>query len=478
MTKISPNRGFPILAYPKCDTSSPVSLSLIFKHDEALTQATLCLLSPLFIDAHEDRQTFILQYDAENIVPGSISLGPAVIPLPQDRLKVLAREGDSQIRTLSLTLRKVCPVWCMLPSRPLRPRSGCEAPFHQLAKLAQALELHVVFDYNRLHYDHLMAFQQLLKHPEQLSGFPVGQYYRQKQYTRMNWSVFGIDDSDLPPAYTEPSGKRPRFSTSPTLSSPPPKQARLLPGPEGTYTSPTDKDSTPTPSPKLQHSITPSAKSPPIAILSPGPPCSPAAPTALSASLYKRLGNRIEGELGGIYAQTLSHANYLQKTAYMEFEEELEDSRLQFGIDKQDAVYEVQNQADQTLQALTEDCENLVEYVEEKANQKAYEVVDRTSERLDELGQKVSLEREREELKRDKEELRKDKEELRKDKEELRKDKEELRRDKEGLRRDKKRLRRDRENLQNDQMRFESEKRAVKVNGRGEQGNRAGSAPA
>jgi len=94
MTQNESNSGFPVLAYSKCDVASPVSLSLVFKYNERREQATLPLLSSLFIRACEDAQTVILQDDADNIASSEISLGPTSIPLLDERVRALARQGN------------------------------------------------------------------------------------------------------------------------------------------------------------------------------------------------------------------------------------------------------------------------------------------------------------------------------------------------------------------------------------------------
>lgn len=215
------NSGIPVLAY-SCDSESPVSLSLFIKCNDRRAQMTLCLQSLHFLQGFDDRQTVILQYDADHMVPGTISLRPATIPLPQERLNSLARAGNPQIRTLSLKLRKRCPVWCM-PSAILALRPGCEAPFLQLAELARATQVSILFDHNWLHRGLQASLKRLIEHPEALSGFPVGQRYREQRLRQVDWREFSagetdthagtsatIEEGELPPGYAEANRKRPR----------------------------------------------------------------------------------------------------------------------------------------------------------------------------------------------------------------------------------------------------------------------------
>lgn len=210
--------GIPALAYPH-DSQSPVSLSLFIKCNDRRAQMTLCLQSQLAVQDIGDKQMVILQYDADHMVPGTISLRPAALPLPQERLDSLSRAGNPQIRTLSLKLRKTCPVWCA-PSTAFKQQPGCSASTLPLAELAQATHISILFDHNWLHRGLQAILQRLIEHPEHLSGFPVGQRYREQRLRQTDWSVFDIEvidacgdatitvEGELPPDYAEPSTKR------------------------------------------------------------------------------------------------------------------------------------------------------------------------------------------------------------------------------------------------------------------------------
>lgn len=227
MTQDIRKSGFPALAYHKCDIT-PVSLSLVFLYSELRAQTTLCLQSSMSLEGFDHEQRVILQYDADNIIPGTVSLGPATIPLPQNRLDALARAGNPQIRTLSLILKSACPVWCMPLSGSLVARSGYEKDFGHLANLAKATEINVLFDYNWLHREVHSSLQRLVEHTDELRGFPVHQRYRQQRYRKVDWNIFdtkGADafadvdatteDEEPPPVYAEASSKRPRHGKHP-----------------------------------------------------------------------------------------------------------------------------------------------------------------------------------------------------------------------------------------------------------------------
>ena len=529
--------GIPVLAYLECDAASPVSLSLILRFNEVRATASILLQSSFFVDGYDDKQVFVLQYDADNLKPGKSALGPATILLPQHRLDEVAREGNPQIRTLSMTLKDVCCVWCQ-PSLEIlksKPGSGHEVVFHRFANLAKATRLHILLDYNWLHRDHHAILHRLITRPEQLTGFPVWRHYS-KQYRRGDWSIFDAKDSEHvdtdtttedekapPPAYSEGS-KRPRHGephirigapltanlqlvvTPTTPSSPPAKRVLLSPYSVAVHTSPTEKGSIATPSPKiLHHSGGAGPKFPALAALSSGPPLyiaeasptqprplqapslqlpdvaapdiqlvvqktvesllpnlldklmpsllprllyasspsmsqysiasemstAPSPPTALSAlgvSLGDHMTSRIEEELSRLYAQTLSHANYVRNSADAEFFEERELERLAFD-----------RMAETKFEEFKGQCEDLGEAELAHVEEKMDELGERLTERVDRLRE------ERGRLEREKEELMKDREEVRRDKENLRRDKRELRRDKKSLRKQKRDLQRERE---------------------------------
>jgi hypothetical protein len=221
MTRNSGKHGVPVMAYPTTSTSSPMSLSLIFKQNERNAQATLSLQTSIFLQGVEDAQPFMLQYDADNIVPGTVSLSPAAIDLPQTRLVQIARSGSPQIRTLSLGLKTRCPVWYP-PVNSIAPREGYDAVFHQLAALAEATKLCIVFDSQYLRDENAVLIQKLIEHPEQLSGVPLR--YQAGQFRRTDASVFkpcediinaevetdATTEDEQPPPYVEASSKRPR----------------------------------------------------------------------------------------------------------------------------------------------------------------------------------------------------------------------------------------------------------------------------
>jgi len=457
MNHIIRKNGIPVLAYSKCDSASPISSSLVIRHNESAAQATLCLQC----------QTFIFQYDADNLVPGSTSLGPATVVLSQAQLNEVARHANPQMRTLSLTLKKECPLWYPLSTGNLPPQ-GSNASTVPLGHLARARELYILFDYNWLHRDTHSTFDRLIQHPEDFTGFPVARHYK-NQYRCADWSYFKFGDAaattedEEPPSYAEASTKRPRHvsrENSPTPSSPPRKRALLSPFPEYVPPSPTEEN-TPSPEPpsyvaasssKLLHPPgtvpqNPKASSPPAqpqldlhalekalstllpsmlpsmlsAILphlltatSPAPisqtstsptssQCStasqishPAPPPALSAlgiSLSDHIVRKIEGQLENIYAHTLRHANYLRHEAGEEFNDAREEERLMLRIEKDDAVSDLERVADKVVEECRDRVAEVEESVLERVGWRADEVADTAVERLERLERRLERER-------------------------------------------------------------------------------------
>jgi hypothetical protein len=196
-------RGVPVLAYPTSDVASQWSCSLVVKHSETRMQATISLQSSLPIHGFDGEQTFTLVYDADNLVPGETCLDHTSMSLTQAQQKEIARQGSPKLKTICLTLKKPCPVWCPLSSGIIAPKHGFDSPFHQLVKLARATEIRIIFDYNWLHRDKQVQFERIVSHPEELAGFTIDNYAN--RYRQADWTIFSpIEDvaSEPPPSYT------------------------------------------------------------------------------------------------------------------------------------------------------------------------------------------------------------------------------------------------------------------------------------
>ncbi|KAF2108433.1 hypothetical protein BDV96DRAFT_605793 [Lophiotrema nucula] len=140
--------GIPALACSMPDGAPPSSCTLSVVHAPDDQQATVLLQFPILVPGSDQKQSFTFRYDADNLVPGTTSLkGPTVSP-PQALLEGIARHGSPRIKTLLLALKHPCSVWC-----PRSPASVAPEDARQHVDFANAKEVHILFDYNRLHKD-------------------------------------------------------------------------------------------------------------------------------------------------------------------------------------------------------------------------------------------------------------------------------------------------------------------------------------
>ncbi|KAJ8114352.1 hypothetical protein OPT61_g3747 [Boeremia exigua] len=220
--------GFTALAYPASDLSSPVSpcqCSLAFRCDHGAKQATLLLIATIpTIDAP---QTFAVQYDADKLLPGAVSLTCGNDHIPQLQLDELMRVkgASSDIRTLAIHVAQPCPVWCP-PSQVYTHKPGFERPFQDLVELTKATSIHIVFDYKYLQKPYHGMFKAFAKAAKSLSAFPVERLLVVRGLRKASWNIFGpVDAIGAPPVYAT-SRKRSREANS---TSPPRSPKRLAP---------------------------------------------------------------------------------------------------------------------------------------------------------------------------------------------------------------------------------------------------------
>jgi hypothetical protein len=229
--------GFPVLAYL---TSHPLTLSctLRIQHHEPRKQVTLMLRTCVALhgancsDDEQDsdnEQAFVVQYDADNLVYDSRFSAPT-IHVPPTRLDGIVRDGsdgdERQLQTLTLHLARPCPLWCpdtnvLLP----KPEAAHVELFNELAQLARAKTVHLVFDRSWLSLAQQVPLQRIIKGKEVLTGFPVADYYS-RAYRRADWTVFA--PAQAPAA--GPSNKRARRGETPHPSSrrPPSCTSKIL----------------------------------------------------------------------------------------------------------------------------------------------------------------------------------------------------------------------------------------------------------
>jgi hypothetical protein len=102
MTLSISRHGFPVLAYTKTNAASPVDAALVLRSNKTRTQATPCLSAAL--QDSQNPPTIVFQYDANNLVPGILSLQPAITGLPQSRLARIIRSSAPRLQLLFLRL--------------------------------------------------------------------------------------------------------------------------------------------------------------------------------------------------------------------------------------------------------------------------------------------------------------------------------------------------------------------------------------
>lgn len=214
-----PKKGVPVLASARVDGAAQSCCVLVAKYCDAPLQISFYLQYTNFIHGFDDPQTFTLIYDADDLTHGATTLKTATTLLPHHQLASIARAGNPQIRVLTFTLAKPCRIRCP-PSAStgnLAAKSGFEAPFHQLVKLAEATEIDILLDYNWVHADNREPLERFFRQPNLFAGFPDGN--DRSRY--VDWTDFNtIEEYDAPPpSYakavdTDASRKRSRHGKS------------------------------------------------------------------------------------------------------------------------------------------------------------------------------------------------------------------------------------------------------------------------
>ncbi|KAF1967196.1 hypothetical protein BU23DRAFT_301028 [Bimuria novae-zelandiae CBS 107.79] len=212
-------RNIPALVYSS-NPAAPSSCRLIIKYSETHKQASIILYFLAHIHGFEAEQSFVLTYDANNLVPGTSFLRPTTEHLSRAQRSQIARNDTPSCNTLHLTLRQPCTVSCPPSTSGIAPKPGHELHLHQLREHARALEICIVFDHNYLHVDCYAAFHRLVSRPENLVGIPVDKYQGTSS-RQADWTIFiPIEDAarEAPPLYTDVGAKRHR--QAPSSSSP------------------------------------------------------------------------------------------------------------------------------------------------------------------------------------------------------------------------------------------------------------------
>ena len=209
------NHGFKALAYPASNLSnsvSPCQCSVVFRCDDASKQATVLLVAR--IPTTHDIQAFVLQYDADSPLSGTVSLSSGNNLLPRLQLDDLMRDKVNKhfdIKTLALSIQHPCPLWCT-DAQSISPNPGYGPAFRQFVDLANSTTIHIVFDYKHLRKEHQGIFRAFRKVAKGLVGYPVEESLKEQGLRKASWEVFGpVDAVGAPPAYeTSGTRKRPR----------------------------------------------------------------------------------------------------------------------------------------------------------------------------------------------------------------------------------------------------------------------------
>jgi hypothetical protein len=206
--------GIAALACIATNNTSLLPCTLQVKYDESNLHATFSLQHAIHVHGFADAQSFILIYDADNLIPATTTCKSATRSLARTELAHIARTQISKVQALSLNLNKPCTILCPDVPGSIAPKANHEVPFRQLVDLAKATEITILFDWNWLHPSRLSPFLNIVSQPETFSGFPID-VKNLKGRRLEDWSVFSPTEdyvSNEPPPYVEASHKRHRQS--------------------------------------------------------------------------------------------------------------------------------------------------------------------------------------------------------------------------------------------------------------------------
>ncbi|OAL53514.1 hypothetical protein IQ07DRAFT_584233 [Pyrenochaeta sp. DS3sAY3a] len=386
------NEGVPALAYSLHDASVLWPCSLKILHSGL--QFVVSLEHSISIPGVDHKQLVIHRYEGDNMMPGNILLRNVDVPLSDQSLRNIARHGQPRPRTLFLTLKSPCSVW--YPHSFGKEVSSIHTRFHDLLAWARATEVCILFDTNWLGINNLSHLESAVEGSQQLTGLPVLPQFA-RLYQQADWSVLNlvrdascealpsIEDAvhDAPPPYVHVSSKRARknrTSLTPDSDSPLPKRlfqdAQCAPSSTERATSPLSSGSNPrAPStataqvdvlqdivtsavekvlpdmlraqvPEILRELLAGASSP---SLSPrphsvqitdalnDPPSHKPIPTP-AAAFRAIISTHAETHIQRILTDAVDRASELHDTAGVEFDEYLDDTRLEFAALKEDNI--------------------------------------------------------------------------------------------------------------------------------------------
>ncbi|KAL1644022.1 hypothetical protein SLS61_009050 [Didymella pomorum] len=215
----------------------------VFQKDDK--QLSFALYVPVSLYRAEEKQLFVLQYDAGNLQNRSpAALDSASAHIPRDRVKEFTRNTQSDTTTLTLNLKQPAPIWCPL-NQVIAPQSttASATAFGELVELAKATVVHLVFDYKWVTGTQQAVIQRLIKGKVRLEGYSLNKHFTKKWEVK-DWTHFApaIAPAIAPADPPEASNKRARPVSGSTSPSPPLKRAFLD---DANAPSPTEVASTP-----------------------------------------------------------------------------------------------------------------------------------------------------------------------------------------------------------------------------------------
>lgn len=222
------NLDFKALAYPASNLSvdkpvSPSLCSLVFRCDDSKL-ATLLLVARI-PTAHGTESQFVLQYDADTLMPYAVKLSTGNGHITQSQLdKILPVKGKGKkrpdIKTLDLSIQGPSPLWCSASDPSFSPKPGCEPAFQALVDLAKATTVHVVLDYSHVRKKYQGMFKAFSRATRGLVGYPVEALLVEQGLRKASWEVFApTEAAGAPPAY-EGSRNRKRSRQGKLLGTP------------------------------------------------------------------------------------------------------------------------------------------------------------------------------------------------------------------------------------------------------------------
>ncbi|XP_014556837.1 hypothetical protein COCVIDRAFT_37550 [Bipolaris victoriae FI3] len=324
--------GVPALAYRGCHKSMTWFCSLKIVH--VGEELAVSLEHSMPSHGVDHKQVFILRYEGDNLVPGKNSLGAIGLSVPASLMSTMQRHGNPNFQTLSLTLKKPCSIWYPKESTSLHD------DFPKLLTLARTKEVRIFFDTNWLADRNFQTLQCIVTGSRQLAKISRTAQFS-SLYQELDWlplrfiqdANHGTDTAtenpasgvipsieaeappfqdvvhDNPPPYTQPSGKRPRHSsTSLTPDDYNPKRAR-----EHSRSSLDMDGASPTPSLRAKSTVSSSAT---VSVDLFQDAVTSAVQQMLSSTLNKTLSEVLQKELPSAIRRELPHVleKIIQKT--------------------------------------------------------------------------------------------------------------------------------------------------------------------